>query len=58
MYICSLDKTACAYTPGMYMQRITNKQTNREIKCAIKDPSVLNTINIIIYTHVYSIPAQ
>lgn len=46
MYICSLDKTA--YIPGIYMQRITNKQTN----------SVFNTMNIIIYTHEYSIPAN
>lgn len=33
---------------GIYMQRITNKQTN----------SVFNTLNIIIYTHQYSIPAN
>lgn len=46
MYICSLDKTVHAHIPGIYMQRTTNKQTN----------SVFNTLNIIIYTHQYSIP--
>lgn len=46
MYICSLDKTVHAHIPGIYMQKTTNKQTN----------SVFNTMNIIIFTHVYSIP--